>query len=131
MTEKKNAVLFTDEFFAVLQEKAKQSPRLRMNYDLRNSPEDNSQRTFNVLEKGTPVPIHCHPDTNETVVVLRGLLEWIFYDKNHNETARYRLDPQNGTYGIQIPAGQLHSVEVLESGSIIMEAKDGRYIPKK
>lgn len=129
MSEQKLPVVFTNEFFGELQEKAKQSPRLRTNFDLRNSPEDNSQRILNIMEKDTVVPIHCHPDTCESVVILRGLIDWIFYDENHNETARYRLDPKNGPYGLQIPAGQLHSIEVLESGSIIFEAKDGKYIP--
>lgn len=39
---------------------AKASPRLRCNFDLRNSPEDNSQRMLNAIEPGTVMPIHSH-----------------------------------------------------------------------
>lgn len=131
MSEPQKTVVFTDEFFDQLHEKAKNSPRLRTNFDLRNSPDDNSQRILNIMEKGTEVPIHCHPDTCESVAILRGAIDWIFYDENHNETDRIRLDSKKGPYGLQIPAGQLHSIEVLESGSIIFEAKDGKYIPGK
>ena len=128
MFERESPVVFTKEFFDELQVKAKQSARLRTSFDLRNTPEDNSQRILNVLEKGTAVPVHCHPDTSEAVVIVRGIIDWIFYDENSKETARYRLDSQKGPYGILIPAGQLHSIEVIEP-SVIFEAKDGKYIP--
>ena len=54
---------------------AKASPRLRMNYDLRNTPEDNSQRMLNALEPGTVIPIHRHLASSETVVLLRGRIQ--------------------------------------------------------
>lgn len=131
MSEQKSPIIFTDEFLNGLQELPKQSPRLRANFDLRNSPEDNSQRILNIMDKGTVVPIHCHPDTSESVVILRGAIDWIFYDENHKEIARYKLSRENGPYGLQIPAGQLHGIEVQESGSIVFEAKDGKYIPNR
>ena len=65
---------------------AKSSPRLRMNYDLRNNPEDQSQRMLNALEPGTMMPIHRHRNSSETVVVLRGKVKWLFYDDNDNLT---------------------------------------------
>ena len=55
--------------------RAKESPRLRMNYDLRNSPADGSQRMLNAIEPGTVLPIHRHRTTSETVVCLRGHFE--------------------------------------------------------
>ena len=60
---------------------AKASPRLRMNMDLRNSAEDGSQRMLNAIEPGSPLPIHRHQKTSETVVCLRGRLVWEFYDE--------------------------------------------------
>lgn len=128
---KEPALIFTSEFLADLQNQARESARLRINYDLRNTKDDGSQRILNAMEKGTVVPVHSHPDTSETVVLLKGAIDWIFYDENGKETKRYRLNPKNGVYGLQVPAGQLHSIEVLESGSVIFEAKDGRYIPGK
>lgn len=60
---------------------AKTSPRLRMNLELRNSLEDNSQRMLNAIEPGSPMPIHRYNYSFETVVCLRGRLVEEFYDE--------------------------------------------------
>ena len=104
------------------------SPRLRMNMDLRNSPEDRSQRMLNALEMGTVMPIHRHRSTSETQLLLRGVIDVMFYDDSGRETQRFRLDPLNGNYGVNIPAGQWHSLEVIEP-AVLFEAKDGPYAP--
>ncbi len=109
--------------------KAKASPRLRMNRDLRNSPDDKSQRMLNALEPGTPLLIHRHMKSSETVVCLRGHLREIFYNDAGEVTEVIDLAPNSDCVAINIPLGQWHSVEVLESGTIIMETKDGAYEP--
>ena len=106
---------------------AKASPRLRMNMDLRNSPEDQSQRMLNAIEPGTVMPIHRHLHSSETVVCLRGHFEEYFYDDNGNLTDT--LDMRPGGLVINIPAGQWHSLKSLESGTVLLEAKDGAYRP--
>lgn len=106
---------------------AKASPRLRMNLDLRNSAEDQSQRMLNAIEPGSPLPIHRHRKTSETVVCLRGHLREIFYDDNGKVTETIDLAPASECVALNIPAGQWHTVEVLESGTVIMEVKDGPY----
>ena len=111
-----------------LSSEAQNSPRLRMNMDLRNSPEDKSQRMLNALEVGTRMPVHRHRSTSETQLLLRGVLDVMYYDDSGRETQRFRLDPLNGSYGLNIPAGQWHSLEVIEP-SVIFEAKDGPYAP--
>lgn len=108
---------------------AKVSPRLRMNRDLRNSPEDKSQRMLNALEPGTPLPIHRHTKSSETVVCLRGHLREIFYNDNGEVTEVIDLAPSSDCVALNIPIGQWHTVEVLESGTVIMEVKDGPYEP--
>lgn len=116
-----------------LTEQAKNSPRLRMNLDLRTSDADTSQRMLNALIPGTEVPIHRHEDTSETVVCLCGKLEEIFYVEaeggEFKETACYLLCPAEGQYGIQIPKGVWHTIRVIEP-SVIFEAKDGAYMPR-
>ena len=111
-------------------EQAKESPRLRMNYDLRTSSADTSQRMLNALQPGTEVPIHRHEDTAETVVCLCGRLEEMIYeempDGTFQEVSRHLLCPTEGMYGIQIPVGAWHTICVLEP-SVIFEAKDGAY----
>lgn len=112
-----------------LTEQAKANPRLRMNYDLRNSSEDQSQRMLNALEPGTPMPIHRHTKSSETVVILRGKIEWIFYDENGCETERVTLDANGDLRMLNVEKDRWHSLECLASGSVIYECKDGAYTP--
>lgn len=109
--------------------KAKASPRLRMNLDLRNSESDQSQRMLNAIEPGSPLPIHRHTKSSETVVCLRGHLREIFYNDRGEVTEVIDLAPDSDCVAVNIPIGQWHSVEVLESGTVILECKDGPYEP--
>lgn len=113
-----------------LTEEAKASPRLRMNYDLRNSSEDQSQRMLNAIEPGSIVPIHRHQKTSETVVCLRGRLVEEYYDDLERIcTEAIELSPNGPIVALNIPAGQWHTVRALESGTVILEVKDGPYEP--
>lgn len=112
-------MLIDDTFLDALACEAQASPRLRMNRDLRNSPEDGSQRMLNALEKGTKVPMHRHRGTSETQLLLRGKIDVMFYDGTGRD---------EGRYGVDIPAGVWHSLEVIEP-AVIFESKDGRYSP--
>jgi cupin fold WbuC family metalloprotein len=110
--------------------KAKASPRLRMNLDLRNSADDQSQRMLNAIEPGSELPIHRHKHTSETVVCLRGRLVWEFYDELERIcTETIELSPNGQVVALNVPAGQWHTVRALESGSVILEMKDGAYEP--
>lgn len=123
-------MLFDNDLINTLLAQAKESPRLRQHYDLRNSTADTSQRMLNALFPGTEVPVHRHEETAETVVCLVGKLEEIFYeevgDGTFREISRQQLSPYEGLYGMQIPAGVWHTVHVIEP-SVIFEAKDGAY----
>lgn len=113
-----------------LTEQAKASPRLRMNMDLRNSADDKSQRMLNAIEPGSPMPIHRHQKTSETVVCLRGKLVWEFYDELERICTDYiELTPNGQVVALNVPAGQWHTVKALESGSVILECKEGAYEP--
>ena len=113
-----------------LTEEAKASPRLRMTLDLRNGADDQSQRMLNAIEPGSVVPIHRHRNTSETVVCLRGRVVEEFYDELERIcTEAIELTPNGQTVALNIPAGQWHTVKALESGTVIMEVKDGRYEP--
>ncbi len=113
-----------------LTEQAKASPRLRMNLDLRNSSEDKSQRMLNAIEPGSPMPIHRHRKSSETVVCLRGRLVEEFYDElDRICTDAIELSPNGPVVALNIPIGQWHTVRALESGTVILECKDGPYEP--
>lgn len=110
--------------------KATESPRLRMNLDLRDSAVDTSQRMLNAIEPGSLLPIHRHQKTSETVVCLRGRLVEEFYDDLERTcTERIELSPNGPVVALNIPAGQWHTVHALESGTVILEMKNGKYEP--
>ena len=141
--------LINKDLLSKLHNKTGESDRLRMNFDLCTSPADTPQRMLNALQPGTHVPIHRHLKNSETVICLEGCLDWVFYDELPNldaggpihdgeiaqdetyfvKTARIRVSPQEGVYGIQVPKGSWHSVIVHEP-STIFEAKDGPYVAK-
>lgn len=97
--------------------------------DLRNGPEDSSQRMLNALEPGTVLPIHRHLGSSETVVILRGKIRWIFYDENGAETERVVLGADGDLRMLIVEKDRWHSLECLESGSVLFECKDGAYRP--
>lgn len=134
------------KFISDLLAMAAENPRLRQNYDMRTSPEDNSQRMLNALLPGTVVPIHRHPHSTENVLLMQGKLVEILYEEDRlggglergmdaqdvtnghrlKESACIVLDPSASSFGCIVPAGVWHTVEVLEP-SVIYEAKDGKY----
>ena len=106
---------------------AKASPRLRMNMDLRNSAKDGSQRMLNAIEPGTVMPIHRHMGSSETVICIRGHFVEKFYDEHGILTDAVDMVP--GGLMVNVPAGQWHNLESLESGTVLFECKDGAYHP--
>ena len=121
--------IINKELLDEITRQAKESPRLRMNYNLHDSLDAKTQKLLNALEPGTILPIHRHPNTTETYLLLRGKLNVILYNDKKEVLETMHLDTANGNYGLDIPAGQWHSIEVLESGTVILEVKDGPYIP--
>ncbi len=121
-------MIIDETFLNGLLEKATESGRRRVNYDMRTSDEDHSQRMLNALLPGTQVSIHRHQETSETVVVLSGRITEVFYDNNGVECARYELCPAEGRFALLVPKGMWHTVIVNEP-SVIFEAKDGAYKP--
>ena len=120
----------TQSLMDSLTEQAKVSPRLRMNIDLRNSDMDSSQRMLNAIEPGSPLPIHRHQKTSETVVCLRGRLVEEYYDEFERIcTESIELTPNGPVVAVNIPAGQWHTARALESGTVILEMKNGAYEP--
>lgn len=121
----------TQSLLDSLTEQAKASPRLRMNYDLRNSADDKSQRMLNAIEPGSPIPIHRHRKSSETVVCLRGKLVWEYYDELERIcTDSIEVSPNGPVVALNVPIGQWHTVKALESGSVILEIKEGAYEPQ-
>ena len=124
-------MVLTTEILDALSAKAKASERQRMNLDLRTSTADQSQRMLNALEPGTRVPIHRHPTTSETVVLLRGSVKEMFFDENGNVTENFILKAGVEPSAMNIPAGIWHTLECLEPGTILFETKDGAFEPRR
>ena len=122
-------MVINKDLLDALSAEAKKNPRLRQSYDLRNTPEDESQRMLNALEPGTVMPIHRHMSSSETVAILRGRICWHFYDDIGRKTESVVLDANGELRCLNIEKAKWHSLECLESGSVLLEAKDGIYKP--
>ncbi|MBR6972720.1 MAG: WbuC family cupin fold metalloprotein [Bacteroidales bacterium] len=120
-------MIIDNELLDKLTEQAKTSPRLRMNYDLRNSAEDGSQRMLNAIEPGTVMPVHRHLKSSETVVCICGHFEEYFY--NDNGVLTDMIDMVPGGVVLNVPIGMWHSLKSLESGTVLLECKDGKWEP--
>lgn len=122
-------MILTKKLLDEITEQAKQNERLRMNYNMHDSLEAKAQRLFNALEPGTVLPIHRHTETSETYILLRGAIRVLLYDDNHNLVESIDITEKNENFGYHISKGQWHTLEVLESGTVIFEVKDGPYSP--
>ena len=128
-------MIIDTQLLVTLSAQAKASPRLRQAYDLRNTSEDNSQRMLNALEPGTVMPIHRHRKTSETICMVRGKMVMRLYDDKGNIADEFVMAPAGSVTElaevpmIHVEAGQWHSLEVLEEGTVIFEAKDGAWEP--
>lgn len=120
-------MIITKEILDELSVKARESERLRANLDLRNGVDDQSQRMLNALEPGTLMPIHRHKGSSETCVCIRGHFEEYFYDSEGRLTETVDMVP--GGVVLNIEKGQWHSLKCLESGTVLLESKDGAYRP--
>lgn len=108
---------------------AKESPCLRMNYNFHQSLEDKCHRMLNAVEPGTEVPIHRHPTKSESFVVLRGKVKVTTHNDDGSVIDSIVLDPTKGVFGVDIPKNVWHTIESLESGSVIFECKEGPFVP--
>ncbi len=121
-------MIISKELLDALVADAKASPRLRMNYDLRTTPDDNSQRMLNAIEPGSIVPIHRHMKSTECTAVIRGAVRQNFYDDEGNLTESFEVRAGSPVSFFVVPQGAWHNTEALESGTIIFDAKDGAYV---
>lgn len=127
--EKSCGIVINEKLLDSITEKAKESPRLRMNHNLHESLDSKVQQLLNALEPGTTIPIHRHMHTSETYVLLRGKI-CVFFNSQQGEIVEsFNLSAVGDNYGVNIPIGQWHSLEVLESGTVILEIKEGPYKP--
>ena len=107
---------------------AKESPRLRMNYNFHQSLDDKCHRFLNAVEPGTEVPIHTHPTKDETFVILRGKVKVTTHNDDGSIIESVVLCAEEGRYGVNILKGVWHTLESLESGSCIFECKEGPFV---
>lgn len=122
-------MIITEELLNSISSQAKDSPRLRMNYNLHESLDAKVQRLFNAMEPGTVIPIQRHQNTAETIMLVRGKMKAVIYDNNKNVVEEAILSHETGNYGVHIPAGTWHCVEIMEPNTVMFEVKEGPYAP--
>ena len=116
--------IIDEQLLSELAEKARKSPRLRMNYNFHQSLQDKCHRFLNALEPGTVIPVHHHPDKAETFVVLKGKVKVSTYNDDGEVLESYILSHEDGCYGVDIPENVWHGLECLEP-SVLLECKAG------
>ena len=109
--------------------KAKDSPRLRMNYNFHQSLDEKCHRFLNAVEPGTVVPIHRHPTKDETFIVLKGRVKVSTFNDEGEVLESVVLCQEDGMYGVDIPKNVWHTLESLDTGSVIFECKEGPFVP--
>lgn len=121
--------LITNTLLEQLSGAAQASARRRQNHNFHPSDESRCNRLLNALEPGTYVRPHRHldPEKGELMVLLRGSMGLIFFDDAGQVTATAHLAVGGEAFGIDIPAGQYHSLVCLASGTVFLEAKAGPY----
>ena len=122
-------MIINKELLDIVSGQAKESPRLRMNYNFHQSLDEKCHRFLNAVEPGTEVPIHRHPTKDETFVLLRGRVRVTTHNDDGSIKEDIVLCPEVGMYGVNIPKGVWHKVESLESGSCFFECKEGPFVP--
>ena len=109
---------------------AKTSPRLRKNHNFHKDLDEKCQRMLVALELSTIMPIHRHK-VDEVQILLQGSMKVMIHDDEGNVMEEHVLDPKKGQYGIQVPSNTWHTLEILETGTVIFEVKEGPYIPNE
>ena len=122
-------MIIDKKFLDDLSAQAKASPRLRMNYNFHQSLDDKCHRMLNSVEPGTDIPIHRHPDKDESFVILCGKVRSTTYNDDGSVIGSVVLSQESGIYGVDIPKNVWHKLESLEPDSVIFECKEGPYVP--
>ena len=124
-------MIITSKFLNIISAQAKESPRLRKNFNLHETLDSKVQRLFNAMEPGTVIPVQRHRKTAETLMLVRGQMKVVLYNDNKNIIEEAILSHESGNYGVHIPVGVWHCVEILEPGTVMFEVKEGPYEPLK
>lgn len=124
------SMIIDDQLLNEISSEAKESPRLRKNYNFHHSAEDGCQRFLNALQPGTEVPIHRH-DNDETFIILRGKIVMLYYNDKGEEITKETIYPKEGQYGVFIPSRTWHSLTVLDEDTVIFETVPGPYRPRR
>ena len=127
--DKRIMKIIDEQLLNEVSRQAKESPRLRMNYNFHQSLDDKCHRMLNAVEPGTELPIHKHPTKDESFVILRGKVRSTTYNDDGSVIESVVLCAEEGCYGVDIPKGVWHKLESLESGSVVFECKEGPFIP--
>ena len=115
------------ELLDKVSKQAKDSARLRMNFNFHQSLDEKCHRFLNAVEPGTEVPIHRHPTKDETFVILRGKVRVTTHNDDGSIIGDVVLSQESGNYGVDIPKNVWHKLESLESGSVFFECKEGPF----
>ncbi len=112
-------------------DEAKQSPRLRKNYNFHSEASATMQRMLNAMEPETYIQPHKHenPDKTEVFFSLRGRLAVIEFNDEGTIQDFVILNPDDGIFGVEVAPRTWHMVVSLDESAVSYEVKDGPYDP--
>lgn len=126
-------IKITDDLIKSVSEKAKSSPRKRINYNFHRSYDEPLQRLLNAAEPGTYIQPHKHedPDKTEVFIILKGSVVVVEFDDAGNVIDHAVLDgaasSDKTARAVEISPKAWHTFITLKPGSVLYEAKDGPY----
>jgi cupin fold WbuC family metalloprotein len=106
-----------------------QSERKRVHLLLHAGHGDQVQRLIIVLQPGTYVRPHHHPEQWEMLILLQGRGELLRFGPAGEIVGRSEMSASAPV--VQIPVGMWHGFRVIEPGTAIMEVKPGPYRPSE
>jgi cupin fold WbuC family metalloprotein len=126
-------MLIDQELIQATLEKARQSPRRRMNHNFHAGPEDNPHRFLNVLLENTYIAPHRHlrPPKAESFLVIEGLITLFCFEDDGTVRSRHLLGrgPEAEALGIDLAVGVWHTLTALTPYAVCYEVKPGPWDP--
>lgn len=109
---------------------AKESPRLRKNYNIHRSDNSRCHRLLNAIEPESYIRPHRHldPEKDEAFIVMSGALGVITFDDGGNVAETVLLSHVTGNIAVDIPYGVFHTAVSMEAGTVFYETKAGPYL---
>lgn len=125
--------VFDNTYLAELWELAENNSRRRVHFNLHKGFDEQVQRLFIALVKGSYVEPHYHelPHQWEMIIVLEGTVEIIFYTEQGDIIKQLTAGDRLDCRVVEIQPLDIHSIECTSDKALLLEIKEGPFRPEK